>query len=118
MLYRLDGRKIAKTPYPETLGLLRRMTVAENRTVRDQLSSMIEGNEIHTAGWMPGRYWEGTPFMPIYEKAAKLDFGLAAKIFGILVFDVFRERPDEWIVGRFEKDGETLSSLTYFRKQT
>lgn len=116
MLYSLDGRKIGKTPHATTMALLNRMSKEEAEALRCHINSLVDGDTIHTAGWMPGRYWANTPFMPIYEKAARRDEALAAKIFGVLVFDIIRERPDEWVVGRFEKDGETLSSLTYFRK--
>ena len=30
---------------------------------------MIDGAEVHTAGWMPGYYWPGTPWEPIYTHA-------------------------------------------------
>ena len=79
---------------------------------------MIDGDEIHTSSWMPGSDWSDTPFHPIWEKAAKKNEDLAAKIFGVLVWDVFRERPERWITGRFEKDGEPISGRTYFKDRT
>ena len=32
------------------------------------------GGEVATAGWLPGSDWTGTPFAPIYTKAAREDF--------------------------------------------
>lgn len=64
---------------------------------------------------MPGSDWTGTAFQPIWEKAAKKNEELAAKIFGLLVFEIFRHRPEDWYTGRFEKEGIPLRGRTYFR---
>ena len=76
---------------------------------------MIEGTEIQTAGWMPGKDWTGTPFQPIYEKAARYSEEAAARCFGLMVWEVFMERDEKWTSGRFEKDGEPIGSRTYFQ---
>ena len=76
---------------------------------------MIDADEIHTAGWMPGSDWTDTPFQPIYEKAAQQSFDAAARCFGLMVWEVMMERPERWTSGRFEKDGEPIGSRTYFR---
>jgi hypothetical protein len=52
---------------------------------------------------------------PIYEKAARQNPDLAGRLFGLMVWVVFMERPERWITGRFEKDGEPIGSRTYFR---
>ena len=57
------------------------------------VNEMIDNGEIFTSSWMPGSDWGGTAFQPIWEKAAKKNEDLGAKIFGLLVFDVFRQRP-------------------------
>lgn len=33
--------------------------------IEEALNSMIDGDRIHTAGWMPGGDWTGTPFQAI-----------------------------------------------------
>jgi hypothetical protein len=38
---------------------------------------------------MPGADWTGSPFETIFEKAARYNFDLAAKLFGLIVWVVF-----------------------------
>lgn len=64
---------------------------------------------------MPGSDWIGTPFEPLFTKAARRDRAAAGLCFGLLVWEVFAERPERWASGRFEKDGEPIGSRTYFR---
>jgi hypothetical protein len=75
----------------------------------------LAGKEVVTAGWLPGSDWTGTPFYPIYEKAARLDFAASGKCFGLMLWVYFMEHPDDWSFGRFEKDGVEIQSMTYFR---
>jgi hypothetical protein len=91
------------------------MLPAEIASIKKQLNEMIDGTEIQTAGWMPGKDWTGSPFQSIYEKAALYNRDVAARCFGIMVWEVFMERPEKWTSGRFEKDGEPIGSMTYFR---
>ncbi|MDE3015450.1 MAG: hypothetical protein KGI29_00800 [Pseudomonadota bacterium] len=109
-------KKITSVPYQRDYDCwMSRLTEDEKQTIRQTLNSLIDGDEIHTAGWMPGRDWTGTPFQPIYEKATKRNIGLAAKCFGLVVWEVFMKRSEKWRTGRFEKNGEPIGSLTYFR---
>lgn len=111
-----NGRTITSVPYQsEYRTYLARMTAGEIDAIKAALNQMIDGDEIHTAGWMPGNDWGGTPFQAIYEKAARHSFDASAKCFGLMVWDVFMERPEKWTSGRFEKDGVDIGSRTYFR---
>lgn len=94
---------------------IKRLSEEEINRIKSKLNEMIDNDEIHTAGWLPGPDWTGTPFQAIYEKAAKENYELAAKIFGIIVWVVFMERPEKWAFGRYEKDGVPIESMTYFR---
>lgn len=115
-LFYLEGQRVAATPFPETFGLLRaRLTAEQLGAAEAAIEKMIEGSEIETSSWMPGADWRGTPFQPIYEIAARYDPNLSAKLFGLLVFDIFRRREEVWYTGRFELDGKPLSGRTYFR---
>jgi hypothetical protein len=116
MLFHLaSGKKITKMPYArEYERFMSRMTATEIDTIKAALNEMIDGTEIQTAGWMPGNDWRGTPFQPIYEKAARHNYTAAAQCFGLMVWEVFMERPERWTSGRFEKDGEEIGSRTYF----
>ena len=110
------GKEITKMPYLKNFELLlKRLSAAELKEARQALNAKIDGDEIHTAGWMPGADWTGTPFQPIYSKAAGKDQKTAAKLFGLLVWDVFSNREERWFTGRFELHGKDIGSRTYFR---
>lgn len=112
----MTGKRITKMPYAaEYKRYMSALTPQEIAEIKGHLNSMIEGTEIQTAGWMPGRDWTGTVFEPIYFKAANQSYEGAAKCFGLMVWNVFMERQEDWTSGRFEKDGEPIASRTYFR---
>ena len=112
----MSGKPITRMPYEsEYRRLMARMTGEEIAAIKAALNAMINGTEIQTAGWMPGKDWSGTPFDPIYQKAAHCNENIAARCFGLIVWQVFMERPEQWTSGRFEKDGEPIGSRTYFR---
>lgn len=112
----MSGTPITRVPFEqEYRRLMKRMTPAEIATIKSRLNEMIEGTEIQTAGWMPGKDWTNTSFQVIYEKAAAYNEEAAARLFGLMVWEVFMERPEKWTSGRFEKDGEPIGSRTYFR---
>lgn len=82
--------------------------------ITDTLNEMIDGNEVHTAGWMPGSNWIGTVFEPLYH-ACRRNKTVAALFYGLIVYKVFMERPDTWACGRFQLSGKEIKSLTYFK---
>lgn len=112
----MSGVAVTKMPYAaDYQRYLSRMTPAEIDAIRASLNALIDGDRIHTAGWMPGSDWGDTPYQPIFEKAANRDYTLSAKCFGLMVYEVFMQRPEKWTSGRFEKNGEAIGSRTYFR---
>lgn len=112
----MSGKPVTRVPYDDDYRrCMSRMTGAEIAAIKAALNAMVEGTEIQTAGWMPGKDWSGTPFDPIYAKAARCNEDVAARCFGLVVWEVFMERPERWTSGRFEKDGEPIGSRTYFR---
>jgi hypothetical protein len=118
MLFDGSGKLITKIPFPEYLDRVQtRLTPGEFDAVVDRINELIgdEDAEIATAGWLPGSEWTGNPFWPIYEKAARRNQEVAAKMFGIVVWFVVMERPERWGSGRYEKDGRDIGSRTYFR---
>ena len=112
----MSGKVITQVPFFQQYRVwMARMTPAEIVAIKDELNTMIDGTEIQTSSWMPGADWTGTPFEPIYNKAARRNQDLAAKCFGLMVWDVFMARPEKWTSGRFEKDGEPIGGRTYFQ---
>lgn len=85
--------------------------------IEDVLNGMIDGDRIHTAGWMPGSDWTGTPFQRIYEVCGS-DVDEAAKCFGLIVWKVFEQRPEDWASAHGMVGGEEIRSRTYFRWPT
>lgn len=90
MLIDIDTlRTITSVPFqPEFDALRRRLTTDEFDAMVTRIDELIDegGGEIATAGWLPGGDWTGTPFEPIYTKAAREDFDRSAMFFGQLVW--------------------------------
>ena len=109
------GKGVTNVPYAkEYRSVMSRLSKAEITAMKDELNRKIDAGDIHTAGWMPGSDWRGTPFQPLYEKGAAAHYTVAARMFGLLVWEVFMERPERWGSGRFDKDGKDIGSRTYF----
>lgn len=112
----MTNKRVTTMPYTKDYQrYMAAMAPHEIAAIKDHLNSMIDGTEIQTAGWMPGHDWTGTVFEPIYFNAAKQSYDASAKCIGLMVWEVFMERPEKWTSGRFEKDGEEIGSRTYFQ---
>lgn len=122
MLIDIDtGMTITTVPFEDTFTALRsRLTTDEFQDAVDHINSLINsaGREIATAGWLPGKEWDGTPFAPIYWKAARQDYSVAARFFGQLVWFTVMGRDEAWSSGRYKVDGRDIGSRTYFRVGT
>jgi hypothetical protein len=89
-----------------------------NRLIDDRLALKNPNDQIHTAGWIPGNDWDGTVWEPIYYKATNQNPVQAALCFGLLCYAAFMNRPEKWIVGKFELNGKAIGSNTYFMSAT
>jgi hypothetical protein len=110
-------RQITNVPHDREFQILRkRLTPEEFRAAVGRINELIDdaGAEIATAGWLPGHDWTGTPFEPIYTKGTGRNYGMAARLFGLLVWYVVMQRPERWASGRDEKNKD-IGSRTYFR---
>ncbi|MBU0559206.1 MAG: hypothetical protein KJ799_00465 [Bacteroidetes bacterium] len=119
MLFDIDSSKqVTSQPYLKEFNIWRkRLSQSEFDAIVNKLDSMIDSDEIHTAGWMPGNNWKGTVFKPIYTKACGMNEQESGLCFGLFVWYVFQNRPDEWYSGKFENGGVPIKSRTYFRKK-
>ena len=119
MLINIDtGKVVDRVPGRQEFDVLRgRLSEAEFDAMVIRINELIDeaGSEIATAGWLPGSDWRGTPFQPIYDKAAREDFTRSAMFFGQLVGYAVMKRPERWGSGRYEVDGRDIGSRTYFR---
>ena len=116
-LYSVDSQRYVDTiPHRERFELWRsRLTNEQFDAICNELLSMIDGDEIHTAGWMPGNDWIETPWEPIFTDACQRSREASGYCFGLFVWVVLLEHPDTWGFGRYEKDGVPIRSMTYFR---
>jgi len=119
MLIDIDtGRVKDQVPFQRDFDTLRgRLSEAEFDAMVTRVNELVDeaGSEIATAGWLPGSDWTGTPFEPIYTKAARGDFDRSAMFFGQLVWYTVMKRPERWGSGRYQLDGKDIESRTYFR---
>src|SRR3954451_22994366 len=119
MLIDIDsGKTKDHVPYePQFEALRRRLSTPEFDAMVARINDLIDeaGGEIATAGWLPGSDWTGTPFEPIYTKAARQDFDRSAMFFGQLVWYTIIQRPERWGSGHYQVDGRDIGSRTYFR---
>lgn len=60
---------------------------------------MIDGNEVHTAGWMSGNNRIGTPWEPIYTVACQRSREASGNCFGLFVWFVLLEHSYTWGFG-------------------
>jgi len=119
MLIDVDtGRSVDLVPYRTQFDTLRkRLSVDEFDAMLERINELIDasGAEIATAHWLPGGDWTGTPFEPIFRKAAPGDSQRSAMFFGQLVWYAIMRRPDRWASSRYELDDKQIRSRTYFR---
>lgn len=112
-----SGEEITTIPFNKQFTEIRkRLSVQEFERIVRRINELIDatGGEVATAGWLPGNDWTGTEFEVIYTKAARKDYGLSAKFFGVCVWYTMMHRPERWASGRYEKDGKDIGSRTYF----
>jgi hypothetical protein len=88
---------------------------AELQAIKDVLNERIDGSDIHTSSWIPGADWTGTVYDPIYSKACSMNEDAAAKMFGLILWDVILHRNEKWACGRYQKDGVDIKGMTYFQ---
>ena len=81
-----------------------RLTVEQIDAILAKLHSMIDGDRIHTAGWMPGSDWSGTDWEPIYTDACRGNIHESGLCFGLLVWvasacqkiDIYLNPKNKW----------------------
>jgi len=117
MLYSLlSFKRVTSIPYPADYKRWRKRLPDEDYSaIIAELTSRIEGTEIQTSSWIPGRNWAGTIFEPIYSKACNENYREAAQFFGLLLWETILHHPNCWAFGRYELDGVPINGLTYFR---
>jgi hypothetical protein len=98
----------------------RKLTPQQIAAIEAYLDSIIVGDRIHTAGWVPGPDWSkptdpNHALEPIWCVACNHSVIEAAKCFGLFFWDAIDRHPDTWTSEHFEKDGVPIRSRTYFK---
>ena len=113
-----NNKEITRIPHKREHDIcMSRLSDCEIQGIKDEILRRIDGDEIATAGWIPGSDWTDTPFHPIYEKACLLDEEASGKCFGLLVWVTLMEHEDYWGFGRYEIKDVPMESMTYFKVQ-
>ena len=107
MLYSInENRYINRTPHlEEYMSWIGRLSRDEISAIKNELNRRITQDDIHTSSWIPGKDWSGTVFQPIYEKACLRNYKAAGMCFGVILWEVLKERDDIWGFGKYEKNG-------------
>lgn len=118
MLYSIDSLKfITGNPHQDFFDQCRsKLTDAEYDAIVHELNQRISGDKVHTSCWMPGSDWVGTVFEPL-ERICGGDRDASGRLFGLIVWKVFQDRPDTWSFGRYEMNNLPIKGMTYFRVQ-
>jgi hypothetical protein len=120
-LYSLPNMKeIIRIPHDQdNRPIIDRIPDSDLDAIVDEINRRVDAvvdspEELITSGWIPGNYWIGTVWEPIYI-AARNDFSRAGMVFGALVFEVMMNRPEDWSLGKYQVNGRDIGSTTYFR---
>jgi len=117
MLWDISREKeIVDIPHKNEYNIwISRLSLEELDSIKTEILNKIHGDEIATAGWIPGSDWTDTPYQPIYEKACHNDEEQSGKCFGLIVWVTLMEHPDYWSFGRYELNSIPIQSMTYFK---
>ena len=111
-------REVTRIPHKREYDIwVSRLSQEQVQNIRAEIlrSISIKGDDIATAGWIPGSDWTGTPFQPIYEVACRCDKTASGKCFGLFVWTTLMEHEDYWGFGRYELNNVPIESMTYFK---
>jgi hypothetical protein len=117
MLISMDtGEQITRIPHSGQWRQWRsRMTDVQWTEVCEELEKRTNGGEVHTAGWIPGHDWTGSPFQPIHESACRGNIEASALCFGLAVWVFMMQHDARWSFGRYDVNDTPIRSMTYFR---
>ena len=111
-----NNKEIKRIPHQQEYSIWQsRLTPSQIEGIKTEIRRRIQGDEIATAGWIPGNNWTGTPFFPIYSTACLCDEAASGKCFGLMVWVTLMEHEEYWGFGRYELGNLPIESMTYFK---
>lgn len=116
MLFNQLGDKIERMPHEDVWKIINtRLSKKELIDIFDELDTRFTDSEINTSSWLPGADWTNTVYFPIWDRAAKKNEEMAAKMFGLVVWVYVMQRVDAWMFGKYNDSGDAVRGTTYFR---
>ena len=117
MIYSIGAHKyINYVPHSNEYKYWRsKLSQGEYQLIFDELNNQINSDNIATSSWIPGSNWTNSVYHPIWDKACEHDEEVAAKFFGLLLWEVVLLHEDVWGFGRYKKDDIPIEGLTYFK---
>lgn len=111
-----NNKEVTYVPHKKEYDVwISRLSSEQIQYIKDEILRRISGEEVKTAGWIPGSDWRETPFQPIYEIACRSNEKAAGKCFGLLVWETLMEHEDYWGFGKYELNNLPIESMTYFK---
>ena len=103
-----NSEQVEHVPHPETWALRERLSSREDEAILDALSgvfdrALVSNERIVTSSWVPGSDWTDSPYQPIFE-ATRQDFEVAGWLFGLYMWYVAMNRPEDWACTKGEGD--------------
>jgi len=109
-------KEIKRIPHKKEYDIwMSRLSSQQIEEIKEEIRQKIAGDEVATAGWIPGSDWSNTPFHPIWGTACRRDQTSAGMCFGLLVWVTLMEHEAYWGFGRYELNNVPIESMTYFK---
>jgi hypothetical protein len=110
------GKEIKRIPHKKEYDIwMSRLRTQQIEMIKEEIRRRIGGNEVATAGWIPGSDWSNTPFHAIYENACSCNKEAAGMCFGLFVWVTLMEHEEYWGFGKYEVNNLPIESMTYFK---
>ncbi len=119
-LYSIDGRLIDYLPHQGEFDSCRgRLSEEDFAAVVDELNRRVDttaGSDkpVLTSSWIPGNDWTGTAYAPLYA-ACRQDRNRSGMFFGQILWQVMRNRTEDWSFVKADFEELGFQGTHYFR---
>ena len=120
MLYSLDDKEITDIPKrrQREFNMWRsNLPDSDYEAVVEAINEYInavDSDKPFVSSFIPGSDWTGTVYEPLYIACGR-SVEQAGWFFGLIVWQVMIDHPEEWVFKPADKDGDILGT-TYWRK--
>jgi hypothetical protein len=120
MLYSLDGDKIKDIPKKRKADFnqwRKNLSCEDYEKVRIAINAYIDNkvhkNEPFVSSHIPGPDWRGTPYQSLYLACGQ-SMEQSGWFFGLIVWQVVIDRPEDWVFKLGDKDEDDVQGTTYW----